>query len=352
MKITGAQIERFLKAPDPKAGAILVYGPDEGLVRERAQRLMASVLDDLHDPFRLSDVNADALRNDLARLADEANSLALMGGRRVVRVRQASDQATAACRNLLAQARFEALVVVEAGDLTPASSLRRLFEGAGNAAAVPCYRDQARDLATLIDQTLAEHGLAAEPDARSFLLDHLGADRGVTRSELDKLVLYAASETAPGAPIRQRVQLADVAAVIGDSAALGLDDLIDATALGDFVQVERCLDRLLGEGQSPVRIVRALASHFVRLQRFALQVEQGDAIDRVVEQTRPPVHFRRKDKVKAALRRWPAARADDALAALLEAELQCKTTGYPAPLICRNVALTLARQAAAGNRPP
>lgn len=347
MKVTGAQIERFLKAPDPKAHALLVYGPDEGLVRERAERLIGHVLDDLHDPFRLSDIGADSLRGDQARLADETNALALMGGRRVVRVRQATDQAAGACRNLLAQHDFEALVVVEAGDLGPSSSLRRLFEGAANAAAIPCYRDQARDLATLIEQTLAEHGLEAEPDARSYLVDHLGADRGVTRRELEKLVLYAAGETAPQAPIRQRIQLADVAAVIGDSSALGLDDLIDATSLGDLVQVERCLDRLLGEGQAPVRIVRALANHFVRLQRFALLAARGEAIERVVDQSRPQIHFRRRDKVKAALRRWSAPRAAGALERLLEAELMCKTTGYPAPLICRHVAMTLAREAGA-----
>jgi DNA polymerase-3 subunit delta len=342
MKLTAAQVERFLRAPDPRARAILVYGPDEGLVRERVERLIAGALDDPADPFRLSELGLDAVRSEPARLADEARALTFTGGRRVVRLRQATDQATAACRLLLAAQAVDALVVIDAGDLGASSSLRRLIEQAANAAAIPCYRDQGRELGAQIDRLLAEHGLAAAPDARAYLMEHLGADRGVTRSELAKLALYVDEAGAEGG----RIDLDLAARVIGDSAALGLDDLMDAVATGERAQAARCLDRLLGEGQAPVRIVRSLANHFARLQRFALLVERGEAAERVIEQARPPVHFRRKAAVGAALRRWPAGPAGSALARLLEAELACKRTGSPAELLCREVALDLCRAAA------
>lgn len=340
MKLTAAQAERFLRRPDPRVGVVLVYGPDEGLARERVEQLVRTVLDDPTDPFRLSDLPADALRSEPGRLADEARALTLTGGRRVVRVRHASDQITPACRSLLGAGPAEALVLIEAGELGPGSSLRRLVEGAPEAAAMPCYPDHGRDLAGLIERTLAEHGLEAEPEARAYLVEHLGADRGVTRSELAKLALYAGT----GAPAG-RLTLDEVAAVIGDSAALSLDDLVDAAAAGDPAELGRCLDRLLGEGQAPVRIVRALANHLVRLQRLALQVERGEPAHKAIDQARPPIHFRRKDRVRAALGRWPAAKAAAALELLIEAELACKTTGRPADLVCRQAALELCRAA-------
>ncbi len=339
MKLTQAQVERFLRQPDPRASVVLVYGPDEGLARERVEQLIRTVLDDPADPFRSSELPADGLRSEPGRLADEARALTLTGGRRVVRVRQASDQVTAACRALLGSGAAEALVLIEAGELAPSSSLRRLIEGAPDAVAIACYPDQGRDLAGLIEGTLAEHGLRAEPEARDYLVEHLGADRGVTRSELAKLALWAGA----GA---HRLSLDDVAAVVGDSAALGLDDLVDAASLGQAAELGRCLDRLLGEGQAPVRIVRALANHMLRLQRLALQIERGEVLQKVIDQARPPIHFRRKDKVRAALRRWPAARAAAALEGLVQAELACKTTGWPADLICREAALGLCRSAA------
>lgn len=343
MKIAAGQVERFLRAPDPGATTILVYGPDEGLVRERVDRLIAALLEDPSDPFRLSEISLDLARSEPARLVDEARALTLTGGRRVVRLRRASDQASAACRLLLAEPSVDALVVIDAGELGPSSSLRRLVEQARNGAAIPCYRDQGRELSAQVDRLLAEHGLEAEPDARAYLVEHLGADRGVTRSELAKLALCL--DGSGPAPARRRITFELAASVVGDSAALGLDDLVDAVAAGEASKAARCLDRLLGEGQAPVRIVRALANHFARLQRFALLVEQGEAPDRVIEQARPPIHFRRKSAVKAAVRAWGAEAAGDALTCLLEVELACKQTGRPAELLCRDAVLELSRSA-------
>ena len=334
MKLTGAQAERFCKRPDPACPVILVHGADDGLVRERVERLIRTVLDDPRDPFRTSEVSVDQVRSEPSCLADEARSLCLLGGRRVIRLRQATDQATPACRNLLALGAIEALVVIDAGELAAGSSLRRLIEGAPNAAALACYRDEGQDLAAFVDQQLAARALHLDADARAWLLDHVGADRGVTRAELDKLALYLGAGP-DGARSGGRATVADVAAVVGDSAALGLDDLVHGAALGQFAAVERCLERLLGEGEHPVRLVRAQANHFARLHRLAALVERGEPVERVLERARPPIHFRRKSSVRAELRLWSAERAARALARLIEAEIACKTTGWPARALCR-----------------
>jgi DNA polymerase-3 subunit delta len=344
MKLAGGQIERFCRQPDPAYPVVLVYGADEGLVRERVERLIRTVLDDPRDPFRTSEVSVDQLRSEPACLADEARSLCLLGGRRVIRLRQANDQASAACRALLALPAIEALVVIDAGELAAGTSLRRLIEGAPNAVALPCYRDEGRGLAAFVDQELAERGLSLDADARAYVLDHVGADRGVTRSELDKLALYLGDVEDGGT---RRATLADVAAVVGDSAALGLDDLVHSVAQGDMAAVQRCLERLLGAGEHPVRLVRAQANHFARLHRLAALRERGEPVERVIERARPPIHFRRRSSVGAELRLWSAARAARALTRLLEAEIACKTTGWPARVLCQEVLFALCAEAAA-----
>ena len=331
MKIPAGKVERFLRAPDETMPVVLIYGPDEGLVRERADRLIKSVLEDPGDPFRLSDIAADQIKNDSALLADEARALCLMGGRRVVRIRQGSDMLRVAVKGLLGFEVIDALVVIECGDLGRASSLRKLIEAASNAAALPCYRDEGRDLGSLIDRLLAERHLRADAEARTYLIEHLGGDRAVTRAELDKLALFVdASSKTP-----RRVGFDDVAGMIGDSAAIGLDDLAHATTLGDAKAVERCLNRLLGEGQAPVRLIRTLLNHVTRLRRLALQVDKGETIDRAIGQARPPIHFRRKVDVKASLRHWDGKSLQAAQASLMAAEISCKTSGQPDQLLCR-----------------
>ena len=323
MKLSGGQVERFLERPDPARPVALVYGPDEGLVRERVGRLIGAVLDDPRDPFRSSELSVDQVKSEPACLADEARSLCLLGGRRVVRLRQASDQASAACRQLLALPGIDALVVIDAGELAAGSSLRRLVEGAPNAVAIACYRDEGQDLAAFVDGELAARRLSLDADARAHVLDHVGADRGVTRSELDKLALYLGDGTVGGA---RRATMDDVAAVLGDSAALGLADLVHAAALGQ---------------------VRAQANHFARLHRLAAMVEGGEVLEQALERARPPIHFRRKSSVRSELRLWSTARAARALARLLDAEIACKTTGWPARVICQEALFALCVEAAA-----
>lgn len=346
MKIAAGQVERFLRSPDPKMPVVLIYGPDEGLVRERAALLIKSVLDDPNDPFRLSDLSADQIKSDPGKLVDEARALCLMGGRRVVRVRQAGDTIRVACKSLLALDAIDALVVLESGDLGRASSLRKQIEQASNAAALPCYRDEGRDLVNLIDRLLAERHIRPDVEARTYLIEHLGGDRAVTRTELDKLAIFVdASSDTP-----RNVGFDDVAGSIGDSAAVGLDDLVYATTLGDAKSVDRCLNRLLGEGQAPVRLVRTLLNHVARLKRLAFMIEHGDSVDRAIGQARPPIHFRRKAEVKTTLRRWTGARLQAIQGRLLAAEIACKSTGRPDMLLCRDAVFSVCRQAVSSGR--
>lgn len=345
MKIAAGKVEGFLKAPNPKTPVVLIYGPDEGLVRERVDQLIKTVLDDPKDPFRLSDLAADQVKSDPALLVDEARALCLMGGRRVIRVRQAGDALRGATKSLLALDVIDALVVIEGGDLGGGSSLRKMIEQAQNGATLPCYRDEGRDLGSLIDRLLVERRLQVDREARAYLVEHLGGDRGVTRAELDKLALYVA-EDVDGVEI----DLSTVAQVVGDSAAVGLDDLAHATTLGDQGNVERCLNRLLGEGQAPVRLIRTLINHVTRLKRLALLMERGESADRAISQVRPPIHFRRKSDVKTSLRYWSGQTLGAALAKLLAVEIDCKSTGRPDVLLCREAIFSICQHAGKRSR--
>lgn len=339
MKLTPARIEPFLAAPDPAVAAVLVFGPDDGLVRERVQRLIAAIAGAPADPFCYAELAPAALRADPARLADEAAAPALTGARRLIRIRDAGDAITDACIGALQAARGCALIVAEAGDLPKRSSLRRLFENARDAVAMACYGDEAADLAGLIEETLAADGMSATPEALAALTGLLGADRALSRSELAKLVLYRG---APGV-----VGLEDVLAVVGDASAIPLDAVTYAACAGDAAGLDRALAAAWAEGLQPVSILRAVAGHLIRLLRAGELTAAGRSPREAMAALRPPMLFRREAAFGRQLRSWTRPRLARALDLVTAAEFACKTTGSPASLICARALMQIAAAARA-----
>jgi len=333
MKVAPRHVDAFLRKPDPGVRAVLVYGPDAGLVRERAETLARGVVDDLTDPFLVSDLMGDSVASDPARLADEAAALALTGGRRVVRVRDCGDNIVRAAENLLSGPSGDSLTVLQAGELGPRSPLRKLFESAEDAAALACYADDERDIGRLIQSVMEADSVRIGPEALGYLSANLGADRGVTRSELDKLATYA----GPGGT----VTLDDAAAVVGDSAALSLEDLVYAVADGAIDALDAKLARLIQEGVAPVRILRAVAGHMLRLQVTAARVARGEPAERAIKALRPPVFYQRARQFERQLTTWRSERLGRGLALLLEAEQRCKSTGMPDEAVCGRTLLQL-----------
>src|SRR3569833_3535209 len=88
--LRGTEPDSFLARPDAGRPIILLYGPDAGLVRERADALIASAVDDTNDPFTLVKLAGDELSAEPSRLVDEAMTVPLIGGRRAIRVRAGS----------------------------------------------------------------------------------------------------------------------------------------------------------------------------------------------------------------------------------------------------------------------
>ncbi len=229
------------------------------------------------------------------------------------------------------------VVLIEGGDLPKRSSLRKLFEGAPNAAAIACYSDDARSLRGVIAETLKAEGMTASRDAMTYLAENLGSDREVTRAELQKLALYMGTAG--------EISLDDAMACVGDSAATSLDSVIYAAATGNQKGLERELPRVLSEGIAAVAVVRGALRHFQRLHLVVGLTSGGVPLDKAMGRLRPPIIFLRADSFKAQARRWDATRIGRALELLLEAEADCKTTGLPAEAICGRVLLRIAQAA-------
>ncbi len=334
MKLVPSQVRGFLRDPG-KTRIVLLYGDDLGMIRERAESLVRLVAGSLDDPFRVTEL----AREDIRRLPDEAAGLSLMGGRRVVRVREATDAATDPAAQAL-KGTGTALVILEGANLASRSKLRLLLDASSEAATIGCYPEDGRALEETIRGTLKAAGVGIESDALSWLSQHLGADRASTLAELEKLALYAGPN--------RTVDLDSAMSCIGDLAGLSLDDALFAATGGDVTKADRALELAMAEGASPVAVIRAAMGHLQRLHRARLVMdERGMPASDAVKTLRPPIFYQNVNVFSRALGIWSVPVLSYALAALSEAERGCKRTGWPDEALARNAVLSLARRASA-----
>ena len=337
MKLNFRQIEPFVKSPDPAVRVILVYGPDQGLMRERAQTMAKTVVSDLNDPFNVVVLSSDSIGDDPARLSDEANAMSMMGGKRLIRIEDAADKITATLKSYLENPNDEAVIICEAGELSPRSSLRKLCEASKKAAAVPCYVEDERDIARLIRETIQGAGKSIDNDAVQWLAANITGDRGKARAELEKVLLYKGQE-------QSTISLHDVQNICGQAGAQSMDDLVYAIGSNRPNEAMRAYQILMDEGIAHIAIIRATQNHFRKLHRTKSLVEEGENLDKAMKTLVPPIFFKQEPAFKAQLQTWSLVALSKILEKLNEMEAQSKTSNMPIETLCAQGFLSIAAQ--------
>jgi DNA polymerase III subunit delta len=332
MKPDARQVGGFLRNPGA-CRAVLLYGEDEGLIRERARQLTLTVAESLNDPFRVVELDRDGW----PRIAEEMTAMSLIGGRRVVRVREVTDAATDAVRAAL-RAGGDTLLVLEAPGLGK-GKLRTLLEAAPNAAAISCYREEGRALQDSIRAMLSELGAGADAEAIAWLAESLGGDRAVVRGEVEKLALLA------GAGGRVDVEMARASA--GDAAGASGDEGLLAATRGDTIAADQAVETAIAEGLAPIALIRMALGHLQRLHQARLRMADGISAADAIRSLRPPVFFKAVTGMTASLSLWPVDGLARAIEEARTVEIACKQTGSRQELLVRRFVAGLARQSRA-----
>jgi DNA polymerase-3 subunit delta len=332
--LRGKEIDTFLARPDPARPIILLYGPDAGLVRERADALLKSAVDDPNDPFSMVRLDGDELSAEPSRLVDEALTVPLFGGRRAIRVRAGSRSFASGIDTLAEMSVKDCRIVIEAGELRAENALRKACERARTAVAIGCYPDDANALARLIESELRVSDLRIAPDARAALMSLLGGDRQASRNELKKLTLFAHGE--------REVTLDHVMAVVSDASDLKLDPIVDGAFAGRPELVESEFAKAMLAGTYPGVIIMAAQRHAAWLHKSALTVAEGTPASSVLESGFPRLHFSRKPMAEIALRNFSVERLAAVIDQLATAAFDMRKQTALASAIAQRTLLSIA----------
>ena len=301
-EIKAYEFDQFVKRRARDFRIFLIYGPDRGLVSERASELARLTGVDTSDAFSFMRLEASDINADPGRLYDEANSTGLFGGEKLIWIKGAGadKNLSEALGGIARNPPDNAWIIIEAGDLKKGANLRKAAESAASAMAIPCYADDNKALNALVDAELSASGLRITADARALLLDSLGGDRIASRNEIRKLALYAAGEGL----IEER----HVIEIVGDASAISTDDAVDAVLKGDLPDFLHAVQKVIASKTSVFLVLQGCLRQFqmLDLMRAEMDEKRASAQDALNVYGRH-LHFRRKPVIEAALRSWNAA---------------------------------------------
>lgn len=350
MKLTFKQIEPFVKNPDPTARVILIYGPDQGLMGERSKIIAKQIVSDLNDPFNVVTLTSEKIASEPSSFYDEAQAQSLMGGNRLIFIKNGADNLNVILKDYLEDPSNDTLVIVEAGDLGPRSSLRKLCESAKNAAALPCYVDDERSLSQIIRDMCMHAGYKIESDAIQALSSALVGDRTIARNEIEKLLLYKGLakgyEGFEGDPIRENIgfiSLNDVYASCGDVRDWSMDKLVYAVGGGNINEANIIIQSLIKNQVAPIILLRSVQNHFWRLLSVKSKISDGLTVDEAVKTLTPPLFWKVQDAFKSQIMRWQLPHLESAIDSLNKTEAMSKKTGYVDVSLIENCLIQLCK---------
>lgn len=331
------EVDQFIGKPSSSFPVVLLYGPDKGLVSERARRYAQATKLPLDDPFAVIRMEADEIDADPSRLADEARTISMFGGERLIWIKNAGGQKklAEAIKLLATEPPHETYVLIEAGDLKKGAGLRGIIEASSAGMALPCYSDDARGIDGVIDDVLGEWKMQITLDGRQLLRASLGGDRLATRGELEKLCLYAKG--------KERIDIDDVREAVGDVAGLSMDEVIDAVLTGNLPAFEASFDRVVKSGTASFLLLNSAMRQFQQIQtlRYSVDSERKSA-SVVVAGARPPIFFNRKKLIETALSRWNGESLSRVLERIQRAVLESRQNAALAVPIIRQCLLAIA----------
>lgn len=344
MKLTTRDIDPYLKQR-PKHPVVLVYGPDHGLVKTRAQILAKYIISDLSDPFNVGLLTGDQIAQNPARFTDETSALSMMGGDRVVFITNATDNITPTLKLYLASSPpTDTIVIISADDLSTKSTLRKLCETDVHAAALPCYVQDANEIGRLVQNTLRAANLTIDRDALSFFSDAIRGDNAQVQSEIDKLVTYMGVSNIGLSVPPKTVTYDDVVACSGMMGLATLDYFIDAILLGDASTAFSLFKKLDEDGVAEIALLRGMLAHGRKLQSTQLRIANGEDLSMIMDGRDAPVFFKRKSAFTTQLRKWPLPKLGQLMHDILMAEMKLKS-GTDAPATLPQMFLALSARA-------
>lgn len=333
MKLKTYQFEGMISKISSSYKGALFFGPDEGQVEDLADKMRAFIVPDKKDAFLYAAFDGTKMKDRVSDFNAEAAAISLLGGRRLIEVRDASEDITEGVSYFLDHQETDTFVLLKAGNLKKNSVLRALCEDHPKMACFACYLPEEKEIGPFVEDFLRQKGVRIDFETKAYLEKHIGLNRSIIKAELEKLLIYIGD--------KKTVSLADAEASIGDVSSSSIESLINGIMQGDHFLVQTKFDILQKEGESEVSLLRIISGYFQKLLLTSSRIHSGMDRQTAYKKLYPPLNFKTKPVFERNLSVWGEKALTRALALLSDAEVQCKNSAFEMGTVVSHALLLL-----------
>lgn len=325
MKIASNNIENFLKYPPSHIKAVLIYGPDLGMVSLRSRKLAKTAIKDEASDMSMVQISYDNIKNDPQYLASILCTTSLFCSKKAILVYDSAPTINKDLTPIILSNNNDNFLIFSAGDLSASSSLRQLFEKESSLAAIPCYKEDQQTIKRLLETKLKQAGFSFDNNALEAMSQKFMGDQMVIISELGKLITYMGDN--------KFISLSDVDAVITDNKEAIFDNIYNDLFSKDLKSGQLNINRALNDGTPEILIMRAIGRYLQNLYRVKKQIINGINEAVAISSLKPPLFYKQVPIFKKHLQIWTIGELSNLLHGLLKLEQECKDSTYPSEII-------------------
>lgn len=331
MKISPYQIESYINQIDrERIAGCLLFGPNSALTNYRFNLVARKISSDLSDPFLVSNVSKERLSEDKAILADEFFSYPMLGGRKLIIIRDSDSIAGAALKILFSDYGYakksENFILIQAGDLDRSSLLRKICEDSPSFAAIACYEDSESVIKKFIADELSKNKIISDEDVVSLLFERFGKNRQIIMLELEKIMIFLGEEKKLSYEVIKKISVS--------GAEISASEFVDNFVTQKFLFSLLIAEKLLQEGFEAIVLLRFLSNYLQKLYQARLDIDfNGVGFDLAIKNQK--LFFKSEAVFRMALKKLSKEFLIKNLSKLQLLEIKMKSDSIPPKLILK-----------------
>ena len=332
MLIRENQLLQKFKEQDLNYVPLLLYGPNEGLVRENYIKLK-NIFN--QNDFEEINLIGKAIAEQPEVLIDEIKTVSMFNDHKIITIDQPLDKNVEIFEGAFQIIPNNTLIIVLANNLKKTSKVRKFFENSKSFLACANYEDDLRSNSQQIQSLEKNIGKILNKDIKNYLNQNLSQDRMISNHEVDKIILlYYENDTTP--------DLEEIKLIFNDNSDLGLSKISQLTFSGHPNKVSINLNRIFAEGVNPVAVVRTMLNYVQRIQITQIALKKTNDFESAIKSLKPPVFWKDKDNFKLHCKKWPINETIFNFDLLVDTELSCKADYNLTNILCERALINIA----------